>query len=201
MISTRVAISVLCCLFATIAIADESETKQSLGSSPPLKARETDLRVLLREVGARMHKHFVADPRDPAAIDMGGLEHQEITYPQLLSILALNGMVVIADDGIMQVTPNTDARQAALPVLSPDNVKTLDNEWVTCVIPIKNITAAQLVPILRPLIPQYGHLAAMPDRNALIMVDRAANVRRIVEVIKILENLPKAADVQTPKAS
>jgi general secretion pathway protein D len=110
-------------------------------------------------------------------------------------------MVVIADGAIMQVTPNTDARPAALPVVSPDNIKTLDDEWVTCVIPIKNITAAQLVPILRPLIPQYGHLAAMPDRNALIMVDRAANVRRIVEVIKILENLPKAADVQTPKAS
>jgi hypothetical protein len=87
MISTRVAISVLCCLIATAATADESENKQGLGSASPPKTRETDLRVLLREVGARIHKHFVVDPRDPAAIDLGGLEHEEITYPQLLSVL------------------------------------------------------------------------------------------------------------------
>ena len=156
--------------------------------------------MLLREAGTRMHKHFVVDPRVPQTIDLGGLEHQDITYPQLLSVLQVNGMVVIADDGIMQVTPNTDARQAALPVVSPDNIKTLDDEWVTCVVPLKNISAAQLIPILRPLMPQYGHMAAMPDRNALILVDRTANVRHLVELIKNLENLPKVADSQASKA-
>ena len=42
------------------------------------------------------------------------------------------------------------------------------------------------------MIPQSGHLAAFMDRNALIIVDRSANVRSLVEVIKILENLPKS---------
>jgi general secretion pathway protein D len=55
-----------------------------------------------------------------------------------------------------------------------------------------------LVPILRPLIPVWGHLAALPDRNALILVDLSANVRRLVEIIKILESLPKALDVAPP---
>ena len=157
------------------------------------------MRVLLREVGARMHKHFVVDPRVPQAIDLGGLEHQDITYPQLLSVLQVNGMVVIADDGIMQVTPNTEVRQAAVPVVSPDNIKTLDDEWVTCIVPVKNISAAQLIPILRPLVPQYGHMSALPDRNAIIIIDRTANVRRLVELIKILESLPKVAESQAPK--
>jgi hypothetical protein len=44
----------------------------------------------------------------------------------------------------------------------------------------------------RPMMPQSRHLAAYPDRNALVIVDRSANVRRLVEVVKILENLPKS---------
>jgi general secretion pathway protein D len=109
-------------------------------------------------------------------------------------------MVVVADEGIIQVIPNTDARQVASPiVMAPENLKTLDDEWVTCVVPIKNISAAQLIPILRPMMPQYGHMVAVVDRNAVILVDRTANVRRLVELIRILENLPRVVDVPTSK--
>jgi general secretion pathway protein D len=198
--SIRIAVATLCCFLGALAIAGEPEVKQSSSLASLPNSRDTDLRMLLREAGTRMHKHFVVDPRVPQTIDLGGLEHQDITYPQLLSVLQVNGMVVIADDGIMQVTPNTDARQAAFPFVSPDNIKTLDDEWVTCVVPVKNISAAQLIPILRPLMPQYGHMAAMPDRNALILVDRTANVRHLVDLIKILENLPRVTDLPASKA-
>jgi general secretion pathway protein D len=133
-------------------------------------------------------------------VDLGGLEPKDVTYPELLSILQVNGWVVVADDGLLQVVPNIDVRQAALPLVSPENIRTLDDEWITCVVPVKNISAAQLVPILRPLIPQHGHLAALVDRNALIIVDGSANVRRLVEIIKILEGLPRAVDLQPQKA-
>jgi general secretion pathway protein D len=197
--STRIAVAILCSLFATFAVAGEPEAKQSSSPASIPNSGDTDLRVLLREAGARMHKHFVVDPRLPQAIDLGGLEHQDITYPQLLAVLQINGMVVVADDGIMQVTQIIDARQAAFPVVSPDNIKTLDDEWVTCVVPVKNISAGQLIPLLRPLMPQYGHMAAMADRNVVILVDRTANVRHLVELIKILESLPRVADLPAPK--
>jgi general secretion pathway protein D len=188
------------CSLPALSIASDSESKQSAGAPYVPNSRDTDLRALLREVGTRMHKNFVLDPRAPQTIDLGGLEHKDVTYPGLLSILQVNGMVVVADEGIIQVIPNTDARQAASPiVMAPENLKTLDDEWVTCVVPIKNISAAQLIPILRPMMPQYGHMAAVADRNAVILVDRTANVRRLVELIRILENLPKVVDVPTSK--
>lgn len=40
------------------------------------------------------------------------------------------------------------------------------------------------MPILRPLIPQYGHLAAYPTSNILIISDRASNVNRMVRIIQ-----------------
>jgi general secretion pathway protein D len=56
-----------------------------------------------------------------------------------------------------------------------------------CPTAVKNVSAAQLVPILRPLIPQYGHLAAYPASNMLIISDRANNVNRIVRIIRRID--------------
>lgn len=189
-------------LLPSLAFSDDPASSQSASTaSVPIPHGDTDLHMLLREVGARLHKHFVMDPRVRQSVDLGGLEPKDVTYPELLSILQLNGWVIVADDGLLQVIPNADVRQAALPLVSPENIKTLDDEWITCVVPVKNISAPQLVPILRPLVPQWGHLSALPDRNALIIVDRSANVRRLVDIIKILESLPKAVDLQPQRAA
>ena len=183
------------------ALSADPESKE-VGSLPTVSnARGTDLRALVRDVAVRTHKHFVLDPRVPQSIDVIGLEPKEVTYPQLLAALAVNGMAAVVGDGIVQILPTSEIRQGALPLVAPDNIKTLDDEWVTCVMLIKNISAPQLVPILRPMIPQSGHLAAFPDRNAIVIVDRSANVRRIVEVIRILENLPKSTIEWPPSKS
>jgi general secretion pathway protein D len=193
---------VLACLLWSLpafTFADDPESKISASASPATLSGDTDLRAMLREVGMKLHKHFVVSPLVRQMIDLGGLDHRDITYGQLLSILEINGIAVVADDGILQVIPNTDARQAATPIVPPDNIKALDGELVTCVVLVKNVSAAQLVPMLRPLIPQYGHLAAFPATNALIITDRSANVRRMIEIIKMLENFPKVAEPSPQK--
>jgi general secretion pathway protein D len=178
----------------------EPDSKEVGSLSSVSNAHGTDLRALIRDVATRTHKHFVLDPRAPQSIDLLGLEPRDVTYPQLLAALAVNGMAAVAGDGIVQVIPTSEIRQEALPLVTPDNIKTLDDEWVTCVMPIKNISAPQLVPILRPMLPQSAHLAAYPDRNALVIVDRSANVRRLVEIIEILENLPKSTVDSAPRS-
>jgi general secretion pathway protein D len=54
---------------------------------------------------------------------------------------------------------------------------------VTQIITLKNINAGALVPILRPLVPPYGQLAAYAAGNILIISDRASNVNRMVRII------------------
>jgi general secretion pathway protein D len=60
---------------------------------------------------------------------------------------------------------------------------------VTRVIQVDNVAAAQLVPILRPLVPQQGHLAAYPETNVLIISDRAENVARLVDIIRRVDKV------------
>ena len=69
----------------------------------------------------------------------------------------------------------------------PSRVSSTSDEIVTQVIAVKNVSAAQLVPILRPLIPQYGHLAAYPASNMLIISDRASNVNRMMRIIERID--------------
>ncbi len=187
------------CGLPAFASAADTEPKQASSTASPANSHDTDLRALLRQSGTRMHKHFVPHPLLMPGIDLGGLDPLELTYPQLLAVLGVNGLVVVADSGLLLVLPNSEARHAPLPLVAPDNIKTLDDEWVTTVLPLKNISAVQVVPMLRPLLPQMAQLAPFTERNALVIADRTANVKRIIEIVKVLEGLPKAAEALSPK--
>jgi general secretion pathway protein D len=66
---------------------------------------------------------------------------------------------------------------------------------VTRVIEIKHVAAAQLVPILRPLVPPQGHMAAYPQSNMLIVSDRASNISRLVDIINRIDQ-PTSGEVE-----
>jgi general secretion pathway protein D len=189
-----------CALSLTGNAADSASTP-STSESPPRNLRDVDVRALIREVGAREHKHFVWDPRLPQTIEIGALERQDVTYPRLLALLRIINFAVIPGDGLLEVVPDANIRYAAFPVVSPDNIKTLDDEEVTTILPLKGISAAQLVTALRPLVPTTGQINAVSERNAIIIVDRSDNVRRIVEIARSLEKLPVPAGAVTDRAA
>ena len=96
-------------------------------------------------------------------------------YEAFLSILQVHGYVAVTTGDVIKIVPDASARQY------PGFTSTIGaaaDDIVTQVILVENVGAAQLVPILRPLIPQYGHLAAHPGSNMLIISDRANNVSR-----------------------
>ena len=194
---TRVLLAMVlaaCCsaLPLTGRTADSSSTP-SVSESPPRSLRDVDIRALIREVGAREHKHFLWDPRLPQMVEIGTLERQDVTYPRLLALLRIIDFAVIAEDGVLEVVPDANIRYDAFPIVSPDNIKALDEEWVTTILPLKGISAPVLLTMLRPLVPTNGWISALADRNAIIIVDRSDNVRRIVAIARTLEKLPELA--------
>jgi general secretion pathway protein D len=101
-------------------------------------------------------------------------------------VLQVYGYVAVPAGKVIKIIPNTDARQ--LPSIDlPENVSSTSDEMVTQIITMKNVSAAQLVPLLRPLIPQQGHLAAYPSGNMLIISDRASNVARIMKIVERMD--------------
>jgi general secretion pathway protein D len=107
-------------------------------------------------------------------------------YEAFLSILSVYGFVAVPSGNVVKILPDANARQ--MPgAESVAGGGRLADDLVTRVIAVKNVGAAQLVPILRPLIPQYGHLAAHPPSNLLIISDRASNVDRMLRIIERID--------------
>jgi general secretion pathway protein D len=199
--SVRVALLVVSVSLSCASFAAPPDAPLSDSASYGSEGKATDLRVLLVAVGKKVHKHFLTDPRAPASIDLAGLKADEVTYPILLAALRLHGFVVIQENGLLEVVPDANARQYPMPLVNPDNIRTDDDEWVTAIVQLKTVSAAQLVPVLRPLMPQNAQLSAVTGRNALIIADSSANVRRMVEIARGLDALPPPKTVEQPRGA
>ncbi len=176
-----------------VALAQDVEPAVSSEVSVAPTAGGLDIHDVIASVSSRTRKRFLVDPRVRASVALVGMDARDVTYPLLLTILNVHGFSAHERDGVVVVGPDASDRQIASPVVPADNIRASDAEFVTAILPVKNISAGQLVPILRPLMPQRAHLAAAVERNALIIVDGAANVRRIVAIAEALDRLPTIA--------
>src|SRR6202167_5596239 len=154
--------------------------------------KDADINQIIQAVGEVTGKNFIIDPRVNAKVTMLSSTPMSPAafYEAFLSVLQVYGYAAVPAGKVIKIIPNTDVRQS--PSLDlPLNVSSTSDEIVTQIITMKNISASQLVPLLRPLIPQQGHLAAYQNGNMLIISDRASNVARIM---KIIERMDESGD-------
>src|SRR5205085_1755834 len=109
-------------------------------------------------------------------------------YEAFLSILQVYGFIAVPAGDVVKILPDANARQFPAVDL-PDRVSATSDEIVTQVLDVHNVSAAQLVPMLRPMIAQYGHLAAYPASNILIISDHASNVNRMMRIIQRIDQV------------
>jgi general secretion pathway protein D len=152
--------------------------------------KDADITQIAEAVSAATGKNFILDPRVRAQVTMLSSTPMspDAFYQAFLSILQVHGFVALPAGKVIKIVPDANARQYPSNDL-PDKVSSSSDEIVTQVISVKNVNAAQLVPILRPLIPQYGHLAAYPASNILIISDRANNVNRLMRIIQRIDQV------------
>ena len=154
-----------------------------------LNMKEADINALIGTVAEVTGKNFIVDPRvkgKVTVISPQPLNRDEL-YQVFLSILRVHKYAAVPSGNITKIVPEVDAKQDGVPS-GRGAVGAEGDEVVTRVIQLKNISAPQLVPILRPLVPsQGGHLAAYPASNVLIISDRAANIDRVVSIIKRID--------------
>jgi general secretion pathway protein D len=154
--------------------------------------KDAELGQIIQAVSEVTGKNFILDPRVNAKVTMLSATPMSPAafYEAFLAVLQVYGYVAVPAGKVIKIIPNTDARQ--LPSIDlPNSVSANSDEIVTQIITVKNVSAAQLVPLLRPLVPQQGHLAAYPNGNILIISDRASNVSRIM---KIIERMDESGD-------
>jgi general secretion pathway protein D len=119
---------------------------------------------------------------------VGKISSDEV-FAVLLTILDVNGLAAVRSGNLYRIIPRENAPQTPVktivgreegPGLPPDEV-------VTQVVPLQFIGAQDAVALLRPFVPAQGALAAHRETNLLILTDTAANVRRLLEVLKLVD--------------
>ncbi|MFW5452133.1 type II secretion system secretin GspD [Thioalkalivibrio sulfidiphilus] len=164
-------------LLAQPALAQENDTVV-------LNFKEADIQALISMVSEQTGTNFVVDPRVRGRVTVisGAPVKREELYRIFLSVLRIHGFAAVPGDGVVKLIPEVQAKQTEVPTVAPPRTGRGD-EYVTRVIKVDHVDAAQLVPILRPLIPQSGHLVASAESNVLIVSDSAANAERIAQLV------------------
>jgi general secretion pathway protein D len=150
--------------------------------------KDADITQVIEAVGAATGKNIIIDPRVRAQVTMLSSTPMSSAafYEAFLALLSVHGFIAVETGGIVRVVPDANARQ--MPSIDlPGRVSATSDEIVTQIVSVKNISAAQLVPILRPMQPQYAHLAVYPASNILIISDRASNVNRMMRIIRRID--------------
>jgi general secretion pathway protein D len=176
------------CVPALVAMVSIASAQNAGRITPNFK--DADITQITEAVAAATGKNFIVDPRVRAQVTMISSTPMSPAafYEAYLAILQVHGFIAVPAGEVTKILPDANARQ--IPSIDlPDHVSATSDEIVTQVIDVKNVNAAQLVPILRPLIPQYGQLAAYPASNILIISDRANNVNRIIRIIRRIDQV------------
>jgi general secretion pathway protein D len=164
----------------------------ALWAVPLVDAQATDsthavpVLTLIDAVAKKTGKHFVVDPRVNTDVTLVETDPASIDYGQFLTILQVNGLAAVDGDGLVRVVPDAVVRYLSLPIASAKE-DLPDAAYVTKVIHVRSVPAAQVVPLLRPLLPQQAHFAAFPCTNDLLIVDTVGNVKRIEALVQSLD--------------
>jgi general secretion pathway protein D len=155
-----------------------------LAQSITFNLKDAEITTVIGTIAEVTGKNFIIDPRvkGKATVISSRPMKKEEAYQVFLSLLEVHGFSAVEAGQTIKIVPDVNAKQSSTPVASSRRPGVGD-ETVTRVIDVAHVAAAQLVPILRPLVPQQGHLVAYAPSNVLIISDRAANIQRLVNII------------------
>ena len=165
-------------------------TVSSVAQEPTITPnfKDADIREIVEAVSAITGDNYVIDPRVNAqnvTMLSSTPMSPEAFYEAFLSILEVHQYIAVESGDVIKIIPNASARQYGEPITS-QSAQGYD-DIVTQVVQLQNVGATALVPILRPLIPQYGHMVAHQGSNILIISDRAGNVARVMSIIRRID--------------
>lgn len=149
---------------------------------------DAELRSVIEAVAEFTGKNFLIDPRVKGKVTVVAPDPltEDEAYQAFLAVLEVNGFVTIEGDGITKILPQAEGRTRYADAKGKGPQANGDG-MVTRVIRLQHAHADRLLPLLRPLVPDYGHLAADPDSSSLVITDRSSNVKRLVGIIRRLD--------------
>jgi general secretion pathway protein D len=192
---TRFLVAAVFALAATLACAQPKASATAVAATNPpgthtLNMKDADIQALIATVSEITGKNFIVGPNVQGKVTVVSarpMRPDEI-YDVFLSVLRVHGYAAIPSGSMIKIVPEAVAQQDGSGGLNGTHQHETD-ELVTQIVPVKHVSATELVPILRPLMPQGAQLIAHPASNSLVISDRAGNVERMISIIQRIDTV------------
>jgi general secretion pathway protein D len=184
-------------LLAAAPVPSFGQAARSRGEPITLNFANADIEAVARTMAAITGRNVVVDPRVKGTMNL--ITERPIppaaAFNQFLAALRLQGFSVVETNGLYKVVPEADAKLQGGSVTVATPPPSAGNQIVTQIFRLNFETAANLVPILRPLISPNNTINVNPGNNSLVITDYADNLDRMGRIIAALD-VSNATDVQ-----
>lgn len=163
-----------------------------------MTAKGADIHEFVAQVADITGKTFVIDPRLKGSVTVISETpmDKDGVYALFLSVLRLHNFTAVPSGDLIRIQQNATGKQT--PGASGELGAVAPEELVTRIIAAQNVDSAELVKILRPLIPQYGHIASVAEPNVVIISDHADNIIRLKKIISDIDVSDEESVIMLP---
>jgi general secretion pathway protein D len=150
--------------------------------------QEADIQAVVKTVSQITGKNFLLDPRVKGKLTIISTQpvSKNAIYQIFLASLKAQGYTAIdSASGFIKLVPLGDAKQNA--DVTTGVMPRPGEQTVTHVITVQYSSAAQLVPLLRPLMAPTSQISVYPPANTLIITDYADNIRNLLRIVEIID--------------
>lgn len=156
-----------------------------------------DIRAVIAAMSKVTGKNFLIDPRVNGKITILSAVplRKESIYDVFLDALRTHNYIAIEQGDVVKIVPLDEAKQ------NPESTQKIfpgGAEQITRIVKINSISASQLVPVLRPLMPRDAYLQAYIDSNTLVISDSEKNIQRLLTVIETMDKPNQDKDEIVP---
>jgi len=169
------------------------------GEPVTLNFANADIEAVARTMATITGRNVVVDPRVKGQLTL--VTERAVTpaaaFQQFLAALRLQGFTVVEAAGLYKVVPEADAKLQAgtVNVSQGGRGAPAGGQIVTQIFKLNFENAANLVPVLRPLISPNNTINVNPGNNSLVITDYADNVQRLARIVAAMD-VSNATDVE-----
>ena len=190
-------LALLAVALLAVTVHAQSPTAPATGATADgrhtLNLKDADIQALIATVSEITGKNFILGPNvqgKVTVISAKPMQPDEI-YDVFLSVLRVHGYAAITQGSMIKIVPEAMAQQDGSAALNGAKSHAPD-ELITQIVPVRHVSANELIQILRPLMPQGGQLIAHAPSNSLVISDRAGNVARLANIIQRIDTVSDA---------
>jgi len=168
-----------------VAFAVALAVAQVAGAQVNLGFSNADIGQVAKAIGVATDTTIIVDPRVKGQLNLVSDTpvSKERALKTLEAALRMQGFALVRDHGILKVLPEADAKLQGVPTYVGNTAVARGDHVITQVFRLRNESATNLLPVLKPLVSPNNAIAAYANDNTLIVTDYADNVRRIADII------------------